>query len=331
MAHRLISQLAHVEILSPRPAESVAFFRELLGFEESGRRERSVYLRCWGESFHHSLVVTEAPQPGLGHVSFRTDGPEELEEAAAAIDRLGLGDGWIDGDLGHGRAFRFHTPAGHRAELFWEVERYQAPPHMKSAFPNRPQRYPGRNGALRRIDHVTVQARDVKATRSLFCDVLGFRFMEGFVLPDGTEAFVAITSGAHNHDLAIAAEPPEHGVDGRLHHVAFYHDTREEVLRTADILAEHGYGLDYGPSRHGIGEAFFSYVIEPGGNRVEIYSGGYLNYEPDWKPVLWGVGERSINAWSEDQVGPPSYRGYAMPPLPSDNEYAAVLTPGRAR
>ncbi len=113
MAHRLISQLAHVEILSPKPAESVAFFQELLGFQESGRQGRSTYLRCWGESFHHSLVITEAAQPGLGHISFRTDGPQELEEAAAAVERTGLGDGWIDGDLGHGRAFHFHTPAGH--------------------------------------------------------------------------------------------------------------------------------------------------------------------------------------------------------------------------
>lgn len=39
------------------------------------------------------------------------------------------------------------------------------------------------------------------------------------------------------------------------------------MLRTADILAEHGYGLEYGSGRHGIGEPFFfSYVIEPRGN-----------------------------------------------------------------
>lgn len=92
------------------------------------------------------------------------------------------------------------------------------------------------------------------------------------------------------------------------------------MLRTADILAEHGYGLEYGPGRHGIGEPFFfSYVIEPGGNRVELYSGGYLNYEPDWQPVIWKAGEQgSVNAWTVDQMGPSSYLHYATPPLPSE-------------
>ena len=87
------------------------------------------------------------------------------------------------------------------------------------------------------------------------------------------------------------------------------------MLRTADILAEHGYGLEHGPGRHGIGEPFFfSYVIELRGNRVELYSSGYLNYEPDWQ-----AGEqRSVNAWTVDQMGPSSYLHYATPPLPSE-------------
>jgi catechol 2,3-dioxygenase len=323
MAYRLISQLAHVEILSPKPDETVQFFNELLGLEVSARQGQSVYLRCWAESFHHSLKVTESQLPGLGHMTFRADGPEELDQAASAIEGRGLGSGWIDGDLGHGRAFRFRTPAGHVAELIWEVERYQAPEHLKSTFPNRAQRYPGRNTPLRRIDHVTVTAKDVTATRQFFCEALKFRYMEGTVLPNGTELFAAITSGAHNHDVAIASEKPGSPAEGRLHHVAFYHDTRDEVLRTVDILAEHGYGLEYGPGRHGIGEPFFSYVREPGGNRIELYSGGYLNYEPDWKPVLWRAGEqRSVNAWTVDQMGPPSYLGYATPPLPTESEVA---------
>lgn len=53
--------------------------------------------------------------------------------------------------------------------------------------------------------------------------------------------------------------------------------------------------------------------------RVELYSGGYLNYEPDWEPVIWKAGEqRSVNAWTVDQMGPSSYLHYATPPLPSE-------------
>jgi len=37
MVDRLIAQLAHVEIITPRPEQSVAFFKNVLGLEESAR------------------------------------------------------------------------------------------------------------------------------------------------------------------------------------------------------------------------------------------------------------------------------------------------------
>jgi catechol 2,3-dioxygenase len=59
MSKHLLSQLAHVEILSPRPAETVAFLEQQLGLEISERSGQSVYMRGWGEFFHHSLKVHE--------------------------------------------------------------------------------------------------------------------------------------------------------------------------------------------------------------------------------------------------------------------------------
>lgn len=37
----LLSQLAHAEILTPKLEESVTFFKELMGMEESGRNGQS--------------------------------------------------------------------------------------------------------------------------------------------------------------------------------------------------------------------------------------------------------------------------------------------------
>jgi catechol 2,3-dioxygenase-like lactoylglutathione lyase family enzyme len=45
----LISQLAHVEVQSTRPEESVDFLKNVLGFTETGRDAESVYLRAWGD------------------------------------------------------------------------------------------------------------------------------------------------------------------------------------------------------------------------------------------------------------------------------------------
>ena len=74
MAKRLLSQLAHVEVLTPTPEESARFYTDVVGLEESGREGQSVYLRGWGERFFHSLQLTEADAPGLGHIGWRAPG-----------------------------------------------------------------------------------------------------------------------------------------------------------------------------------------------------------------------------------------------------------------
>jgi catechol 2,3-dioxygenase len=47
MSNRLIAHLAHVEVLTPKPEESLAFYTDVLGLVESGRAGQSVYLRAW--------------------------------------------------------------------------------------------------------------------------------------------------------------------------------------------------------------------------------------------------------------------------------------------
>src|SRR6266508_574104 len=102
MPDRLLSQLAHVEVLTPAPDESLRFYADVLGLEESGRDGQSVYLRGWGERFHHSLQLTESDQPGLGHIAWRAQGPEELHAAAARVEAAGAGEGWRDSSPGQG-------------------------------------------------------------------------------------------------------------------------------------------------------------------------------------------------------------------------------------
>ena len=58
MSKRLLSHLAHVELFTPNLDASLKFFTEVLGLIESDRAGNSVYLRCWGEHYHHSVVLT---------------------------------------------------------------------------------------------------------------------------------------------------------------------------------------------------------------------------------------------------------------------------------
>ena len=75
MSEVLLSQLAHVEITSPKPEESVRWFVDVLGLEQTTQEGQSAYLRGWGEWLHSSLIVTEGPAPALAHIGWRTYGP----------------------------------------------------------------------------------------------------------------------------------------------------------------------------------------------------------------------------------------------------------------
>src|ERR1035441_11088451 len=93
--------------------------------EIEARQGQSVYLRGWGDYQRYSLKLTESELPGLGHMAIRAWSPESLQRRVAAIEATGLGIGWIDGDVGHGRAYRFTDPDGHPLELYYEGERYR--------------------------------------------------------------------------------------------------------------------------------------------------------------------------------------------------------------
>jgi catechol 2,3-dioxygenase len=308
----LLSQLAHVELLTPKPAETVDFFHKLMGFEITEQTGQSAYMRGWGEFFHHTVKITEAPDAGLGHAAWRAESPEDLAAAVVLLEE-GAGDGWIDGDRGHGPAYRFRSPGGHVGEVFWEVDWYEAPAELRSKMPSRPQKYTGRGLAARRIDHVTIASGNVTADR-LFFEKLGFKTNEGLVNEQMEfGAWMSLTS--LSHDLGILGDSNPGGV-GRLAHLALWCDSREEVMRAADLLKDADVHIEHHPSKHGISEAFSLYCYEPGGNRIEIYSGTYLNFTPDWGPINWDFDtiREAAFAWWGGEV-PMSQMTYFTPDL----------------
>ena len=124
----------------------------------------------------------------MGVLGLRAWSEEALERRVAAVEATGLGEGWTDGDRGRGRSYRFRDPDGHVFELYFEVERYEAPEHLRPSLKNQPQRYVGRGAAVKRLDHVNVLAADVRANREFAVDALGYRLYERVELDDGTEA-----------------------------------------------------------------------------------------------------------------------------------------------
>jgi catechol 2,3-dioxygenase len=317
---RLLSQLAHVELTTPTLEQSLAFWTDIVGLEETAGEGGSVYLRAWADGFHHTLKLTEGAEAGLGHIAWRSDGPEQLQQAVQRLTAAGVGEGWSEGDLGHGPAFRYRAPGGHLHEIFWEVERFSAPAGMESPFPNRPQRYVPCGIAARCLDHVTIATADPRADAVWHRDTLGHRFMEYTVAPDRPDfpVFCMTTTCERAHDLGMVWDPSP--LRGRINHFAYFVDSREELLRAADVFLNQGVALEYGPGKHGMGEQDYLYVRDPSGMRVEINAGGYRNYEPDWEPVRFEPQEGSLDFYGNRPMPHSMFESFPVGAPPPEEE-----------
>jgi catechol 2,3 dioxygenase len=310
-----VSELAHVgpvELLTPAGERSLRFFVDVMGMEIEAQDGASTYLRGWGDYQRWSLKLTEAPTSGMGVLGLRAWSPEALERRVRAVEAAGRGEGWTDGDLGRGRSFRFRDPDGHVFELYYDCERYEAPPPLRPALKNVPGRYTGRGCAVKRLDHVNLLAADVRPNRDLCVEALGLRLYERIQLDDGSEAGAWMSASIAAHELIYTRDAL--GAHGRLHHLAFWVDTREECLRAADIWLDAGIAIEAAPSKHAIAQGFFLYGLEPGGNRIEVTTGGRFVYAPDEPCVVWTEAERAKGqAWGVQTV--PSFHTYGTPPV----------------
>ena len=315
-----IAHLGHVELLTPTPDESLWFFRDVLGMHEVARDGQSVFLRAWGEYELYSLKLTESAQPGIGHTAFRANSPRALERLVQSLEADGHGRGWIEGDTGHGKAYQFTDPDGHLLEVYYETEKYRAPEDQRPALKNQPQRTPDRGVGVRRLDHINFLGR-APATNSAFLQArMGAMLTELIVLDDGTEAGAWLTFTNKAYDVVYTLDAT--GSSGRLHHIAYWVDNREDVLRAADIYLEHSIAIEFAPGKHAIAQGFFLYTREPGGNRIEIATGSYLIFDPDWEPVVWTQADRAKGqAWGQPTIA--SFHTYGTPPV-------ALSTPDEA-
>jgi catechol 2,3-dioxygenase len=309
-----IAHLGHVEVLTDKFDESLDFFTRVYGLSESGRAERSAYLRAWDDYELHTLKLTESDRTGVGHIAYRTSSEEALDRRVAAIEAMGCGVGWSLGDLGHGRAFQFRDPAGHLFEIYYDTKRYVPRPGDEPALKNVAQRFHARGAPPRRLDHLNLLAPEVEAIEQFMTGALGSRVTEKIVLDDGVLAGCWFTVNNKTYDLACTKDMT--GVPDRLHHVTYATDQREDILRAADIFLENGVHIETGPHKHAVQGTFFLYVWEPAGNRVELANAGArLILAPDWEPVVWTEADRKKGqAWGLQTIA--SFHTHGTPPVP---------------
>lgn len=309
-----IAHLAHVEVLTDRFDKSLDFFTRVYGLKLSGQDETSAYLRAWDEYEFHSLKLTRHHTTGIGHIGYRATSAAALERRVAAIEASGYKvHGWTAGDLGHGPALRFESPFGHLFEVYWETRRFEPAEGDRPALKNYASRFHAQGACPRRIDHVNLLGEDVSAFRNFAVTCLGARVTELIQLDNGRLGGCWFTVNNKTYDLVCTEERGKG--HGRLHHVTYATDQREDILRAADIFLENGVFIETGPHKHAIQGSFFLYVWEPAGNRVELANAGArLLLQPDWEPVVWTEADRRKGqAWGLKTIE--SFHTHGTPPV----------------
>jgi catechol 2,3-dioxygenase len=75
-----------------------------------------------------------------------------------------------------------------------------------------------------------------------------------------------------------------------------------DVINACDVLAVTGFAgsIERGPGRHGISNAFFLYLRDPDGHRIELFTGDYRTMDPEFAPIRWSLDDpRRQTLWGQ--------------------------------
>jgi catechol 2,3-dioxygenase len=292
-----VVRASHVEFGVRDLGRSRAFYVDCLGYLVSDESRDALYLRAVEERNHHSIVLRRTDAPYVPALGFKVASEDDLDRAAAWFARRQLPVSSPDVPF-QGRTLRTADPHGMPLDFYFRMD--QAPSML--------QRYAAHQGArIQRIDHINCFTPDVQASYDFYTE-LGFRLTE-YTETDGGDAklwAVWMHRKGNVHDLAFT-----NGRGPRLHHIGVWTAGALDILHICDVMATSGYlaNMERGPGRHGISNAFFLYVRDPDGHRVELFTSDYLTVDPDLEPIRWSLtdpqrqtlwGQPAPKSWFEE-------------------------------
>ena len=252
------------------------FYTETIGLQISAEEDGRVYLRAMEERGHHSLVLQAAPEPGVEVLGFKTFAEADLDKAEKFFQSQGRETRWVERAY-QGRTLLTSDCHGMPIEFYHKMQRL-APIHQKYEL------YRGVRPL--RIDHFNSFSPNVDASVA-FWSKFGFRVTEYTEDEASGRLWAAWMHRKGNiHDMAFT-----NGSGPRLHHAAFWVTTPLDIINLLDLMATTGYvsNIERGPGRHGISNAFFLYVLDPDGHRLEFYCSDYQTVDPDLEPIKWDL------------------------------------------
>jgi catechol 2,3-dioxygenase len=297
------------------------FYVKALGMIETETKDDCVYLRGLEEHTHHSLVLKKSEKLGVQALGYKVEKEGDLERIEELFKSKGLKTKWVEKGKQHalGRALHVHDVSGIPLEFFCEIEKAE----------RLIQRYDLYSGArIQRIDHVNCAVPDVEKAYDFFINELGFACSEYTTTEENRIWAAWLHRKQTVHDQAFM-----NGEGPRLHHFAYWLPDPLALIHCCDVLASLGYAenIERGPARHGLSNAFFLYLRDPDGYRIELYNGDYLTSDNDFEPVRWDLNDpRRQTFWGAK--APDSWFNETSPFLDIEtNEEIATKQPNLAQ
>ena len=291
-----VIRCAYAELVVTDLQASKWFYTELLGLVITAETEDAIYLRAFEEYLHHSLVIRKGPVAACAKLAYRVRTPGDLDLAEQYYRALEVPVRRVPAGTtrGIGEAVQVVDPLGFPVEFFHDAE------HVERFT----QRYDVHGaGAISRLDHFNVVTPDVPAARRYY-EGLGFKVSEDIEDADGTVYAAWMYRKPTVHDVALT------GGDGpRMHHIAFATHERSQILHLCDHLGavRRSDQIERGPGRHGVSNAFYLYILDPDGHRIEIYTHDYYTGDPDNPVITWDVHDNQRRDWWGNPVVPSWY------------------------
>ncbi|MDO8943369.1 MAG: VOC family protein [Desulfobacterales bacterium] len=274
----------HVQLRVLDLEESVHFYREVLGLVESGRDAQGrVYMKTWAERDHSSVIMREAPTPGLDALAFKVRSPAALAQLEASLQAAGVSCTRIAaGDLlATGERVQFRLPSGHVIELY--AHKDAASTGAALIDPPLWDADSEQGIAVQRLDHCVLYGPALDEVRDLFTGTLGFFLTERALAQDGVADFgVWLSTSSRPCDIVLV----RHVDAGKLHHVSFRVGSTEQVLKAADCFSMARMQIDAGPFRDPATGRFSVQAFDPSGIRIEVFFSSHDAY-PDQAPITW--------------------------------------------
>jgi catechol 2,3-dioxygenase len=267
--------------------------------------EGKVYMKCWDEHDHHSIILKPSDRPGMDYFAFKVSSDQELTRLTPKIEAfLGKPVKHIEAGVypKSGRRIEFVLPSGHTMQLYAVKDQIgnTMPLHNPGVVPD--------DGVVRglhinRVDHILLGGINIDECVKMFTEVFDMDLSEKFVHHEAGMTLAAFLTGTTKpHDIAFVLQPEPN----KYHHASFWLESAHDVIKAADRLGKYRVPVDVGPNRHGITRGATIYFFDPSGNRCEVFAEGYVHY-PDTPTLVWDTTEAGHATFSQDNTPRPSF------------------------